>query len=130
MPWWIKIYLFLYFVLVIGGLYDDYEKKRSAIHYIFGIMSGGFIYIFTIAYYNPSLANSVGIWFLPMLTTGVIWEFYVTTNEIIHNDHDPDLTEKENKRIENISMVLVNLFVIPGYFLGFLHSCKAIKLIL
>jgi hypothetical protein len=130
MPWWIKIYLLLYSVLVIGGLYDDYEKNRSAIHYIFGIMSGGFIFTFTIAYFNPSLANSVGIWFLPMLITGVIWEFYVTTNEIIHNVHDPDLTEKENKRIENISMVLVNLFVIPGYFLGFLLSYKAIKIIL
>lgn len=127
MPWWVKIYLFLYFLLVLGGLYDDYKSKSPPRNYLFSILSGIFIFSFTSAYFNPELAGLLGLWVVPMAVLGAIWEFYLTVHEISQNEYDPEFTEVENRWIVNSSMIIVNLFVVPGYFLGFVLSYKAIK---
>ena len=103
------------------------SKKRSFIFYILGILSAIFLFTFVFAYFSPSLARSIGLWFIPMAVFGVAWEIYAAGNDILKNEHDPELTEKENIFIENFALVFINLFVVPGYFLGFVLTYKAIK---
>ena len=117
-------------MMVVGGLHDDYKKGRSPLYFIFGIMSGAFIFIFVLSYFNSGFANNIGIWMVPMAVLGSAWEFYITAKEISQIKPDPDLSEKENKWIEHFAIIGVNLFVVPGYYIGFVLSYKAIKRIL
>jgi len=125
MPWWAILYIIVFTILLIGGIFDDIQKQNKPWYVAGNILTGIFVIVFVVAFYNKNLAEFIDWIIIPMLITGIIWEFYSSTKEISEFAQDTELSNIEKKWISYFSLIIVDLLTIPGYIAGFI-SCMVI----
>lgn len=128
-PIWAKIYWLFPLVLFVAGNY--YERKyegREIWITIFDMISLVFISFFIIDYFNNKNESLIGFAVVPVTFLGAFWEIYITGKELRKNENnpDPEISKFGNAFCNYFGVIVGNIIVIPGYFLGLLQSYNEI----
>jgi len=76
------VYVLLFSVISVGGVYDDYVSKRGAPTIILEALSGLFVISFALSYSYPFIAVFLSDMIFPMLTTAVCWDIYAGMRDV------------------------------------------------
>lgn len=120
-PIWAKIYwIFPVILCVVGNYYERKEESRKAWIIIFDIISVCFITLFIIDYFNDKSESIIGFGIIPITFIGIFWEVYITGKDLQkhENNPDPEISNFANIFCNYFGVIVGNLIIIPGYFLG------------
>ena len=118
MPWWSYLYLGLFALATIGGVADDWRRPHRVFFVAGEIVSVIFVGVFVAAFFHPSLAQALGWLIFVMLGAGMVYELSAAQRVMNEHKHDSRFTEKENSVLNNVGLLLGNLFIVPGYVFG------------
>ena len=132
MPWWAKIYLGTYAVLLIGGIILHLKKLFSGtkscfvwLSECFGSFASPIIWIyFFAAFWVPSLSNTLG--FAPpfSIVVAVIWDIYTWSSDTEDNNQHGKLSDAQQKTVKYLVIIWqlpVYLFATIAAFRDYIH---------
>jgi len=128
MPWWAITYLALFIALTIGGISDDMERPNKIVNIGGKIVAAIFVVLFMVGFFNESFGSSLGILIFPMLMAGIIHELLAAKRTMDEETHDHDFTRKELFVLNNVGLLLGNLFIVPGYVFGLMVGLRNVGL--
>ncbi len=126
MPILIKIYIFIYLILIFSNLgYWIYTRAKISV-ILYDFTSSICVFVFMLAYWRPVLMEELGLFHVTVFMAIIIFEFYMSTfgNPEIIGFKIPDGIEK--KEIENAKIFSL-IFSSPAYIIGSLVSFEVIK---
>ncbi len=124
MPFWIKIYVVIFAIILVTNVYAHFKFKVKKLITAYDILSGIFmlylIYIFWYSnyWYNFSILTLIA--FIMVLIVDCYFSIYGTLSEM--GDNIPVMAEKENEAAKIISIV----FTAPAYIIGIMMSIRFI----
>ncbi len=118
MPWWAYTYLAIFILSTVAGVSDDLRRPHKFAFISGEIISTVFVCIFIYAFFNSELANTLGNIIYVMVGLGACYEIIAAARVAKDHKNDSEFTEKENIVLNNISLVLGHLFIVPGYVFG------------
>ena len=128
MPWWANIYLTIFIMLTIGGIADDL-KRPNKFRYIGGeIITAIFVITFMFGFFNKSIGDSLGALAFPMLLIGVAHELMSAKRTMDEEKNNNEFTKKELFYLNNMGLLLGNLFIVPGYVFGLMVGIRNVGL--
>ncbi len=128
MPWWAIAYLVVFILATIAGIFDDL-KRPNKLRFIGGeILSVSFVILFVLGYFQDGFGEELGIYVFPMLIIGVVHELMAANRAIVEESKDPNFTKKELVILNNIGLLLANIFIVPGYVLGLMLGLRNVGL--
>jgi hypothetical protein len=128
MPWWAIAYLVVFMLATIAGVFDDL-KRPNKLRFIGGeILSASFVILFVVGYFQESLGKELGIYVFPMLAIGMTHELMAATRTMAEESKDPNFTKKELVILNNIGLLLANIFIVPGYVFGLMLALRNVGL--
>ena len=123
MSHWVILYILLYTLIWIGGVYDDIRSRREYSTIILEILSGLFVICFAFTYSYPQLTAILAPMVLPMLVVGFGWECHAGLRDIREfkqeQKQNPDNMEDQTFWLVLLSASLLFLISLPGYYMGF-----------
>ena len=128
MPWWAFIYLGLFVLTTIAGVSEDLERPHKWFYIPGEFVCAIFVCIFVVTFFYEDVASYFGAAIFLMVGTGVIFEFAAAKRVIDDNKEDSEFTEKENAILNDIGMLLGNLFIVPGYVFGFMAGINQVSM--
>ena len=128
MPWWAIVYLVIFILFTVAGVFDDL-KRPNKLRFIGGeILSAFFVGLFVVGYFQESLGMDLGIYVFPMLVIGIAHELMAAKRTMAEESKDPDFSGKELAVLNNIGLFLANIFIVPGYVFGLMLGLRNIGL--
>jgi peptidoglycan/LPS O-acetylase OafA/YrhL len=110
--WWSQLYLALFLILAIAGLWDDYRSNRQIWFLIAAGASNVIIVYLFVSYWHPSMAHSVG-YFAPIAYVGaVLWELYQARLDLNATGEDP-----EDRVAVIVGVALTTVISLPAFIL-------------
>ena len=128
MPWWAAVYLVALVIFTIGGVFDDLERPNK-VRYISGeIITAIFVLLFVTGYFYEGIGNALGIYAFPMLIAGVAHELFSAKRTMEEESKNSEYSERELFYLNNIGLLLANLFIVPGYVFGLMVGLRNVGL--
>ena len=112
MAWWAYIYLALFLIISIGAITDDFTKPKKYLFVTGDIVSSAFVVLFVISWFNHSLVSRIGYLFVPMVASGLSFEFYSAIRDMKLERNEIDSLYRY------VLMATIGLIILPGYVLG------------
>lgn len=128
MPWWANTYLIAFVLLTILGIEGDLKRPNRAFYIGGEIVTAAFVIIFVYGYFYPKIGSQLGFYAFPMLAIGVAHELFAAKRTMDEESEDPELSENELFYLNNIGLLLANLFIVPGYVFGFMVGMRNVGL--
>lgn len=128
MPWWVIVYLVVFILFTVAGVFDDL-KRPNKLRFIGGeILSAFFVVLFVVGYFQENLGIDLGIYVFPMLIVGVVHELMAAKRTMDEESNDPDFSGNELAILNSIGLLLANFFIVPGYVFGLMLGLRNIGL--
>ena len=128
MPWWAIAYLVIFVLATIAGVFDDL-KRPDKLRFIGGeIVSAIFVVLFVVGYFQESFGKELGVYVFPMLFVGIVHELMAANRTLTEKSKDQKFTEKELIVLNNLGLLLANIFIVPGYVFGLMLGFRNIGL--
>ncbi|MGH1402827.1 MAG: hypothetical protein ACRBDL_01140 [Alphaproteobacteria bacterium] len=129
MPWWAWLYLSFVLVMFVWGFVSDKDIKRDeVIGSIFSLFS---ICAFVTGFFNAYISQFFGVFLLPMVAVGVIWEFRraIEGTESAQDElsKEQDLSDGERVILLNVAIGFNALIIVPGYVVGSILCFHMVK---
>ena len=115
MPWWSLIYLLILTLLSIAGIAEQFRTKQIA-HGLATTISLAFLCSFVIAYYDPKIANSIGIWIIPMLIMVALYDWWLANLDL--QPGSENFMQKLPDVKSNLNNMSAMLILLPAYGAG------------
>lgn len=122
MPWWAILYLVILMVVIIISVIKDRIDNKSILYQSGELLSGitGVLFIYSV--WNMELITLISWLSVPLLLYTIIWDQYALRH--IRKSSYPDLTEEENRDMDQYSKIFAILFILPCYIAGILLIYK------
>jgi len=128
MPWWAIVYLAIFLLFTIGGIFDDMERPNKVINIGGEIITAVFVVIFILGFFYENIGTSLGLLVFPMLIAGITHELFAAKRTMDEESNNPGYTKKELFYLKNIGLVLANIFIVPGYVFGLIVGLRNVGL--
>ena len=126
MPWWAFLYLLVFVALTIWGYLDDWRRPNRVFFIAGETISAIFVVFCVVAYFDEIFGEYVGPWILLVASVGMVFEFIALQRVIGDSEHDDELSDKVNKRLDDAGVILVGIFILPGYVCGIVIGLRTI----
>ena len=122
MPWWAILYLVILTIVIIISVIKDRIDNKSILYQSGELLSSitGFLFIYSV--WNMELMTLVSWLSIPLLLYTITWDQYALRH--IRKSNYPDLTEEENRDMDQYSKIFAILFILPCYIAGLLLIYK------
>ena len=122
MPWWAISYLAVLTIVIIISVIKNQIDNKSIYYQLTELLSGAVGFLFIYSYWNMELITLVSWLVIPMLLFSITWDQYALSH--IRKSNYPDLTEEENRDMDQYSRIFAMLFILPCYIAGILLAYK------
>ena len=118
MTWWIILYLVLYAVLALAGLWEDYHDNRPAWFFGLAVLSNVTIVYLFVAFWYPALRIRLGIVAPAAFVASICWEVFQAVEDIRALATDPELSETQQRVVAAITAVTLTALCMPAFVIA------------
>lgn len=125
MPFFIKIYIAIFILLLVSNVFFHSKLKMKILFLIYEILSALYMIALIVVYYDPRLLEKLNIISIIPLALIICVDIYFTTIGSIKvlGLNIPDLPEKSQESAKVISII----FNAPAYIIGLMASLEILK---
>ena len=123
MPWWSLLYLFIFGLLSIAGIVEQF-RQRQTVHGLATLISYLFFNLFVVAYFQSEIASAVGLFIIPILLYVAVYDWWLSDLDLQPSSEQflRPLPDVKSKRSDMAALIVL----IPGYLAGLLLAYRAI----
>jgi hypothetical protein len=118
MSLWIIIYLGLFGVLSVGGLWDDYRDRRPTWFLACAVASNLTVVYLFVAFWQPSLRSPLGLAAPVAFIASMCWEIFQAVEDIRGLRADPELSETQQRVIATITAIALPVICLPAFIVA------------
>jgi hypothetical protein len=114
MSWWIVVYLGLFGVLAVAGLWDDYCDRRPAWFLGCAVISNLTIICLFVAFWNPPLHSILGGIAPVLFIASTCWELFQAVEDLRNQRADPQLSKSQERLAGIVTALVLPLISLPA----------------
>lgn len=118
MPMWIFVYLCLFLVLSVGGIWDDYQDQRPAWHLICAALATIVITLLFVSRWHMSFQPAFPAVIQVVFLAAIAWELFSFISDLRSIRRDPDFTNREYIIFTVVSIVFVSAVSLPAFIIA------------
>jgi hypothetical protein len=118
MRWWTLTYLVLFGLLSVGGLWDDYRKRRPVLFLGCAALSNLVVGYLLLAFWYPSLRAVFGFVTPVMFIAAVGWEVFEFAEDVRAFRNDSSLSASDKRIVAAIGILATPMLCLPAFMLS------------
>lgn len=122
MPWWGLFYLFVFGLLSIAGIVEQFRKFET-VHGLATLISYIFFNLFVVAYFMPEVASLMGVLIVPMLIYVALYDWWLSDLDL--QPKSPNFLKPLPEVKSKMSDMTAMLILLPGYIAGIAVAYRA-----
>jgi len=115
MTWWIILYLVVYCVLAVAGLWDDHRDRRPGRFLGCAVFSNLTVVYLFVAFWQPSLRSPLNFAAPLAFVASMCWEVFQSVQDIRGLRNDPDLSERHQRLVATITTIVLPAMCLPAF---------------
>lgn len=124
LPWWGYLYLAILGLLTLAGIIEELKKPGGQLYALGTLITLLIITAFVFGYFNQNISELIGFFSIPLLTTVLIYDFFLTSRDLTIGSQT--FLKPADDVKSRMDLLTATLIVAPGYLAGFIILYRAI----
>ena len=125
MSLWTIIYLALFGVLGMAGLWDDVRDRRPTWFLGCAVISNLTVIYLFVAYWQPSLRAPWGVVAPLAFVASMCWELFQAVEDIRALRSDPELSEGQQRVVASVAAIALPVMCLPAFVVAGISAFRS-----